>query len=403
MVLVIDGGTVVGPPGYSVLVTPITPGGTPCPTGGVRITQLADGGISNVCNGEVGPTGAQGPQGVQGAAGPQGPAGPAGMTGMTGMTGATGPAGATGMQGPAGPQGPTGAVGSIGPQGPAGVQGPAGATGAMGAQGPAGSQGSQGPVGATGAQGPAGAVLYVDGGMVLPFVAAMQFVGFTTMTYNGNLGGIVGANAKCSAEFPGSALCTISDYYRGEPDQGAPGMGAWVDFERTSTGQRSTSACESSTSSAPWTGTLYTGETITATGFTTGLACSSVLSLACCKRNAPVRYFVGYTTATYTGNLGGIVGANQKCRAQYPGSYFCTLSDYYLAEPQVGPAGSGAWIDFDRTSSGARSSSACESSTSSAPWSGTLYTGETITSTAFPTGVACSTALPLTCCSGSGP
>src|SRR4051812_36087633 len=52
MVLVLDGGTIVGPPGYSVLVTPIAAGGMPCPTGGVRITQLSDGGISNICNGE---------------------------------------------------------------------------------------------------------------------------------------------------------------------------------------------------------------------------------------------------------------------------------------------------------------------------------------------------------------
>ena len=50
-VLVLDGGVVVGPPGSSVAVTPITAGGAICPYGGVRVTQLSDGGITNVCNG----------------------------------------------------------------------------------------------------------------------------------------------------------------------------------------------------------------------------------------------------------------------------------------------------------------------------------------------------------------
>lgn len=37
--------------------------------------------------------------------------------------------------------------------------------------------------------------------------------------------------------------------------------------------------------------------------------------------------FVGLTSATYSGNLNGIMGANQKCQAQYPDSFFCTESD----------------------------------------------------------------------------
>src|SRR4051812_26880665 len=59
-VLVVDGGVVTGPAGGSVIVTAVTPGGMPCPTGGVRITQLSDGGITHLCNGAVGPQGVPG-------------------------------------------------------------------------------------------------------------------------------------------------------------------------------------------------------------------------------------------------------------------------------------------------------------------------------------------------------
>lgn len=160
-VLVIDGGVVTGPPGASVIVTPITAGGAVCPFGGARVTQLSDGGITNVCNGQPG---------VQGDTGPQGPQGPIGMTG------------------PQGAQGMTGAQGAQGVAGPIGMTGPQGAQGMTGAAGP---QGPQGPMGPAGPAGPPGAVLYLDGGVVLsgnPIV----FVGFTAATYNGNLGGQAG-------------------------------------------------------------------------------------------------------------------------------------------------------------------------------------------------------------------
>lgn len=70
-VLNIDGGAVIGPPGYSVLVTPIAVG-TECATGGIRVTQLIDGGISRVCNGAAGVAGATGPTGAPGPRGQPG-------------------------------------------------------------------------------------------------------------------------------------------------------------------------------------------------------------------------------------------------------------------------------------------------------------------------------------------
>jgi len=44
--------------------------------------------------------------------------------------------------------------------------------------------------------------------------------------------------------------------------------------------------------------------------------------------------YVGKTTARYDGNLGGPVGARDKCRIDYPDSYMCTSSDlsYYMQD-----------------------------------------------------------------------
>ncbi|MFZ5442906.1 MAG: hypothetical protein ACOZQL_23070 [Myxococcota bacterium] len=426
MVLVVDGGTVVGPPGFSVLVTPVTAGGMPCPTGGVRITQLSDGGITHLCHGETGATGPQGPAGPQGPTGAQGPMGPQGALGgsvsattlppgspqcLTGglllsfpdagtaalCNGVQGAQGATGATGPQGPAGPTGAQGATGPSGPQGPAGPTGATGATGAQGPAGPQGALGPQGPAGPAGPPGAVLYLDGGVVLANPDAVQFVGFTVATYTGNLGGIVGANQKCRAEFPGSFLCTSSDYYRGEPDVGAPGQGAWIDYERSAAGSRDSSACNAT---GAWTNGTSSdwAYAVTSTGGLASPNCNNLRALSCCRQTRAPRVFRGYTTATYNGNLGGIVGANQKCRAEFPGSYLCTVSDFYLAEPEFGAPGAGAWLDYERTGAGVRDSSACNqngawTNPTSSDWA------YTVTATGGLASPNCSLVMSLACCS----
>ncbi|MDD5377140.1 MAG: hypothetical protein PHH16_03415 [Candidatus Gracilibacteria bacterium] len=41
--------------------------------------------------------------------------------------------------------------------------------------------------------------------------AGTNFAGFTTNTYDGNMGGVPGANAKCAAEFPGSRIANLSE------------------------------------------------------------------------------------------------------------------------------------------------------------------------------------------------
>ncbi len=319
-VLVIDGGVVTGPPGASVAVTPISAGPV-CAAGGVRVTQLSDGGISNLCNG---------------------------------VAGATGPAGATG---------------SIGPTGPAGATGP---------------------------QGPAGAVLYVDGGIVLPN-APILFAGYTSAQYSGNLGSATGANGKCQAEYPGSYFCTIADYDLADTGSTPPPQGAWIDLPRQTSGQRSTSSCNSN---GAWTysGASAGGADLNDAGTVyTSVNCNTVMPLACCRGGAQTVAFRGYTAATYTGNLGGSQGANQKCQAEYPGSYFCTIADFDGANVGTAPAVA-AWIDLPRQTSGQRSSSSCNNiggwtysgpSASGADLNdaGTLYTY-----------LGCQTALPLACC-----
>jgi hypothetical protein len=177
--------------------------------------------------GPTGATGPAGPQGPTGATGPAGAVGPTGSTGAIGPTGLQGPAGATGPAGAVGPTGSTGAIGPTGLQGPAGATGAAGAAGSTGATGPTGANGTNGANGATGATGPTGAngtngtngangatgatgptgsdgatgatgATGADGpGADLDAPTRTIFV--SSATYNGNLGGVTGADATCQA------------------------------------------------------------------------------------------------------------------------------------------------------------------------------------------------------------
>lgn len=117
-----------GSPGASLTVAALDAGHPSCPGGGAAIIQ-ADGGLTPVCHGLVGPQGVAGAQGIQG---PQGDTGPQGLQGPQGDTGPQGP---QGLQGVAGPQGPQGLQGATGPQGVQGDTGPQGAPGRNGAAG----------------------------------------------------------------------------------------------------------------------------------------------------------------------------------------------------------------------------------------------------------------------------
>jgi hypothetical protein len=342
-----DGGTTVvchGVAGTSVVATTLAAGDTNCPTGGSRFTVGST--VTWACNGAVGPQGPAGPAGATGATGATGPQGPAGPTGATGPQG---PAGATGPQGPIGLTGATGATGATGPAGPTGAAGPAG---------PAGATGPMGPMGPPGAPGPA---VTLDGG-VLPERAArgITFAGYTASLYNGNLGGPVGANAKCHAEFSGSHLCTYRELSWAAPPGGPGAAGAWADDEAISSQynpnlyprDRGFSACLDWTRSTNPPNEYNSFHYLLSTGLKSNNAydvCGVPRQLACCR--APTSWFRGFTATLYTGNLGGPFGANAKCHAEYPGSHLCTEREFLWSGSPVGPGAAGAWIDEDAISS----------------------------------------------------
>ena len=177
--------------------------------------------------GDPGPTGDTGPQGGPGPTGDIGPTGSLGPQGDPGPTGSTGPQGDSGPTGSPGPQGDPGPTGNTGPQGdpgptgdtgPQGDPGPTGDTGLTGGTGPTGPPpplpGPPGPTGDTGPSGPAGvpglafqacppgqaAVGFDNFSQILcaPFkLPEPRHVFVTSTTYNGNLGGLSGADAKC--------------------------------------------------------------------------------------------------------------------------------------------------------------------------------------------------------------
>jgi hypothetical protein len=126
--------------------------------------------------------------------------------------------------------------------------------------------------------------------------------------------------------------------------------------------------------------------------------CNQIKPLACCRVPSAV-IFRGFTSATFTGSVGGTIGANAKCAFEFPGSSFCTIADFDKANPLAPPPASGAWIDSNRGASGTRTQNSC--STGGASWNlGT--TGDTGTNlTAFGTftgQVQCNQIKPLACC-----
>lgn len=127
-----------------------------------------------------------------------------------------------------------------------------------------------------------------------------RFRGFTTATVTGaRPGGRNEMHQMCGAQFPGSHLCFVSEYYRGTPKTAPPASGAWVDVNGYM--RNSYDALTSSSFSGPtvprYTGlsdyncygwsqttsgtTNLFGAAITSRGQDTKL-CTSSLPAACC-------------------------------------------------------------------------------------------------------------------------
>ena len=188
------------------------------------------------------------------SAGTDTPASTAAAADTKGATTATGPQGADGATGATGPAGPEGAAGPTGAAGPKGVDGADGAQGLPGAKGDPGGPGPTGAHGATGAPGAAGdpglgslvdvTNLPLDdahcpgGGLKIDVgidtnrdgtlqvgeidqttyscqaVKRKRVVFVTSQTFDGNLGGTAGADAKCMAAAAGGAPALASKTFR---------------------------------------------------------------------------------------------------------------------------------------------------------------------------------------------
>lgn len=358
-VVVADGGVVTGPAGPGIIASVLAAGAT-CPTGGVLLTQLSDGGTRPVCNGAAGPAGATGPAGAAGASG------------------------ATGATGGAGPTGPTGAAG---------------------------------PAGATGPAGPQGAVLYLDGGVVVRGTGRSTFAGITTFTTRGAptgpgaQQGRLSLNARCNTEFPGSHICSEFEWVESTPYAAVPAPGAWLESSYTDLGvlmsiRRADGDCSSWTSiSAALSGTFSTptGEI----GGAAGVTCATTMPIACCRApSMPVfRGITSFVTNGSPSGPGGQLGRlsmNARCHAEFPGAHICSQYEWLQSTPALPVPSPGAWVEESITNFGIfttdrRTSQSCSSWKSSlATLSGTYVT---------PTGAAgssasvtCATALAIACC-----
>ena len=114
------------------------------------------------------------------------------------------------------------------------------------------------------------------------------FRGFTTAAYDGNLGGPVGAHAKCNAQFPGAHLCTYREYqWTGSPTA-VPAGGAWVDDYWYGSGYNTFPRDrDSSYTCSNWTvNSASYGNFVDVTGLYnyTATACATPRPLSCCGR-----------------------------------------------------------------------------------------------------------------------
>ncbi len=193
--------TAFGPDTYNVVVL-FKKGKGQCDTSYQAAIDVTVGGS--------GPTGSTGATGI-GLMGPPGPTGPVGLQGPAGPTGTTGSAG------PAGPSGTTGATGSAGPAGPSGTTGATGSAGPEGPTGPAGSDANVTNANVCTALFPNTASPTTS---CKALIGAVKLV-FAAGSYNGDLGGVAGANAICQTEaaavgLPGTYKAWLSTEIAGQ-------------------------------------------------------------------------------------------------------------------------------------------------------------------------------------------
>lgn len=229
----------------------------------------------------------------------------------------------------------------------------------------------------------------------------------------------------CQAQFGANAWFCHAMEYVNSAAQGAPVGGAWIDWSAAENGNAVTAgglsagrsgtsnfSCSSWTSSTLSPSHLTVGVNGESVSGAAGVDCSQQRPVACRAGSRPVRVR-GPTSATFTGNLGGRVGANVKCQAEFgAAAHFCHASEYLRSASSQQLPASGAWIDWSaspvdgsaisggviRASRSATSNFSCSSWTSNtlSPSHLTVTrTGEIISGSA---GVDCSQARPIVCC-----
>ena len=117
-----------------------------------------------------------------------------------------------------------------------------------------------------------------------------RFRGFTNATHTGAAGGRAAMHRACAAEFAGSHLCHLAEYWRANPTTSPPAGGAWIDHssfnditEDMGAMPRSGRSAYPSSACTAWTNasSVDNALTITPTG-DQSQACSVARPLACC-------------------------------------------------------------------------------------------------------------------------
>jgi len=119
--------------------------------------------------------------------------------------------------------------------------------------------------------------------------------------------------------------------------------------------------------------------------------------------------FAGFTSATFTGNLGGRIAAHRSCEAELPGAHLCHAAEYVLSNSTAPVPAAGAWLDASTTQEGDPSLSGAPSfgrhidaSSACAQWTqGKAGSGPYVNATgALALDGGCAVARSLACCNG---
>lgn len=106
----------------------------------------------------------------------------------------------------------------------------------------------------------------------------VEFAGYTTATYNGNMWGINWPTTKCQQEFTGSYICTLEDMIKSKAPYPTSSRAWMLDFNRYSN-----SMCRSFNSTDVINTTEYRIPYINSAWYTWYAECNNSYPIACCR------------------------------------------------------------------------------------------------------------------------